>query len=64
MVTVTKLDLDRAAALGAFAARRQLAVTSCPWKGGDNSKSRALTFAWMNAYLHRRPPFGTVDFEG
>lgn len=60
---VTKLDLDRAAALGAYAARRRLDVTSCPWKTAENARTRALAFSWMNAYLHRRPPFGTVSFD-
>lgn len=60
----TRLDLDRAAELGKFAARRQLAPTSCPWRTGDTPRARAMAYAWMNAYLHRRPPFGTVDFDG
>jgi hypothetical protein len=60
---VTQLDLDRAVALGTFAARRRLDVTSCPWKGSD-PRARALGYAWMNAYLHRRPPFDGVDYDG
>lgn len=59
----TKLDLDRAAALGRFAGRRGLDVTSCPWKG-DDARTRALGHAWVNAYLHNRPPFSTVDYDG
>jgi hypothetical protein len=60
-MAVDELSLDRARALGAFAARRRLAVTSCPWKG-DDPRARTLGFAWMNAYLHYRPPFN-VDYS-
>jgi hypothetical protein len=60
--TVTPADVGNAERLGRFAARRRLAVTTCPYRPAEDARQSALAAAWMRAYLHYNPPMGTVSY--
>lgn len=61
--TVTPQELELAMRAGAFAARRQLATSSCPYSPTGDAREKTLASTWMRAYLHARPPVGTVDYS-
>lgn len=52
-------DKEKAAAkkAGWFAARGELPITACPYKGNDGL-SRAKRYLWVRGYLGRRPDLG------
>lgn len=59
---MTSIDTDRARAAGAYAARRQLPVTACPYDPAD-PQQRTLAANFVRGYLHQRPPT-QVDYNG
>jgi hypothetical protein len=61
--TVTDRELATARVAGAFAARRGLDSKRCPYDPAGDARQRTLASAWMRAYLHTRPPAGSVDYS-
>lgn len=58
-------QLAAARRLGKTAARLGKPVTACPYDPGGTPDEAAAARAWMNAYLHWRPPaIGAVDYDG
>lgn len=61
--TVTPAELELARRAGALAARRKLDTSSCPYSPTGDARQKTLASTWLRAYLHTRPPAGTVDYS-
>lgn len=63
MTVVTDMEVARARAAGAYAARRDRPITACPYDPAGDPRQKVLALAFVRGYRHKRPPT-SVDYNG